>query len=118
MRFVHDNLPQRVCFGSGEAAAHLGAQIGNLKASKVMVIAGQGERDIAETITKELPVEVAGRARHAAASVNAALAAEGIRSLRAGLPKVVADPFDLDGREQALYLSATSFASAGSGLHQ
>jgi alcohol dehydrogenase class IV len=52
--------------------------------------------------------------------INAAFAAEGIRSLAAGLPKVVADPMDLDGREQALYaayLSATAFASAGSGLH-
>jgi maleylacetate reductase len=44
MRFVHDNLPQRVCFGSGEAAAHLRNEIGNLGASKVMVIAGKGER--------------------------------------------------------------------------
>jgi maleylacetate reductase len=52
--------------------------------------------------------------------VNAAFAAEGIRSLAAGLPRVVTDPFDLDGREHALYaayLSATAFASAGSGLH-
>jgi len=52
--------------------------------------------------------------------VNAAFAAEGIRSLAVGLPKVVADPMDLDGREHALYaayLSATAFASAGSGLH-
>ncbi|HEX7161492.1 MAG TPA: maleylacetate reductase [Trebonia sp.] len=52
--------------------------------------------------------------------INAAFAAEGIRSLAAGLPKVVADPLDLDGREHALYaayLSATAFASAGSGLH-
>jgi alcohol dehydrogenase class IV len=52
--------------------------------------------------------------------INAALAAEGIRSLRAGLPKVVADPSGLDGREHALYaadLSAMAFASAGSGLH-
>ncbi len=42
------------------------------------------------------------------------------RSLAEGLPRVVADPFDLDGREHALYaayLSATAFASAGSGLH-
>jgi len=236
MRFVHDNLPQRVCFGSGEAAAHLGAEIENLKAANVMVIAGESERDIAGTITGELPValryddvvmhvpvEVAGRARDAAAAagadalvsvgggsttglakaiamttglpivavpttyagseatavwgltegarkttgtdprvlpkvivydaaltvtlpvpmsvasglnalahcvdamwgpnadpINAALAAEGIRSLEAGLPKVVTDPFDLDGREHALYaayLSATAFASAGSGLH-
>jgi maleylacetate reductase len=52
--------------------------------------------------------------------INAAFGAEGIRALAAGLPKVVADPLDLDGREQALYaayLSATAFASAGSGLH-
>ncbi len=52
--------------------------------------------------------------------INAAFAAEGIRSLAAGLPRVVADPMDLDGREHALYaayLSATAFASAGSGLH-
>jgi maleylacetate reductase len=52
--------------------------------------------------------------------INAAFAAEGIRSLADGLPKVVADPMDLDGREHALYaayLSAVSFASAGSGLH-
>jgi maleylacetate reductase len=52
--------------------------------------------------------------------VNAAFAAEGIRSLTEGLPRVVADPMDLGGREHALYaayLSATAFASAGSGLH-
>jgi maleylacetate reductase len=52
--------------------------------------------------------------------INAAFAAEGIRSLATGLPRVVADPMDLDGREHALYaayLSATAFASAGSGLH-
>jgi maleylacetate reductase len=52
--------------------------------------------------------------------ITAAFAAEGIRSLASGLPKVVADPMDLDGREHALYaayLSATAFASAGSGLH-
>jgi alcohol dehydrogenase class IV len=52
--------------------------------------------------------------------INAAFAAEGIRSLAAGLPRIVADPMDLDGREHTLYaayLSATAFASAGSGLH-
>jgi alcohol dehydrogenase class IV len=52
--------------------------------------------------------------------INAALAAEGIRSLAAGLPRVVTEPMGLDGREQALYaayLSAAAFASAGSGLH-
>lgn len=52
--------------------------------------------------------------------VNAALAAEGIRALAAGLPAVVADPRGIGGREQALYgayLAAVAFASAGSGLH-
>lgn len=52
--------------------------------------------------------------------INAALAAEGIRALRQGLPKIVTDPQGIDGRDQALYgayLSAVSFASAGSGLH-
>lgn len=52
--------------------------------------------------------------------INGALALEGIRALRIGLPAVVADPAGLDGREYALYgayLSAVSFASAGSGLH-
>src|SRR5215475_6903057 len=236
MRFVHDNLPQRICFGSGEAAASLQREVANLKAGRVMVIAAKAEADLAESITTDLPValrhddvmmhvpiEVAERARQAAASndvdvlvsvgggsttglakavamttglpiiavpttyagseatpvwgltegakkttgidqrvlpkvivydaaltmslpvemsvasglnalahcvdsmwapnadpVNAALAAEGIRSLAAGLPKVVADPMDLDGREHALYaayLSAAAFASAGSGLH-
>lgn len=52
--------------------------------------------------------------------INAALAGEGIRALALGLPKIVADPSDIDGRDQALYgayLAAVSFASAGSGLH-
>jgi maleylacetate reductase len=236
MRFVHDTLPQRVAFGSGEAAANLGREIGSLGAARVMLIAARAEMHLADTITKDIPVavrhddvvmhvpvEVAERAREAATSndvdalvsvgggsttglakaiamttglpiiavpttyagseatpvwgltqgarkttgidrnvlpkviiydaaltlslpvamsvasglnalahcvdsmwapnadpVNAALAAEGIRSLAAGLPKVVADPMDLDGREHALYaayLSAAAFASAGSGLH-
>jgi maleylacetate reductase len=236
MRFVHDTLPQRVCFGSGEAAANLSNEIGKLGASRVMLIAATAEVDLADAVVKDVPValrhhdvvmhvpvEVAARAREAAAKhdidalvsvgggsttglakaialttglpivavpttyagseatpvwgltegatkttgtdrrvlpkvivydaaltmslpadmsvasglnalahcvdsmwapnadpVNAAFAAEGIRSLAAGLPKVVADPMDLDGREHALYaayLSATAFASAGSGLH-
>src|SRR5215472_3273729 len=233
MRFVHDNLPQRICFGSGEAAANLQREIANLKVTKLMVIAAKAEADLAESIITDLPValrhddvvmhvpiEVAERAREAAAAngidalvsvgggsttglakaiamttglpiiavpttyagseatpvwgltegakkttgidrrvlprvivydatltmslpvdmsvasglnalahcvdslwgpnadpVNAAFAAEGIRTLSEGLPRVVADPMDLGGREHALYaayLSATAFASAGS----
>jgi maleylacetate reductase len=236
MRFVHDNLPQRVRFGSGEAAAGLEREIGDLGAARVMVIASKAEAELAGRITNgipvavrhddvvmHVPVEVAERARAAAATaradalvsvgggsttglakavaltsglpivavpttyagseatavwgltegarkttgtdpsvlpkvivydatlttslpvemsvasglnalahcvdamwgpnadpINAAFAAEGIRSLRVGLPKVVASPGDIDGREHALYaayLSAAAFASAGSGLH-
>lgn len=52
--------------------------------------------------------------------INQALSAEGIRALASGLQAIKADPSDLAGREQALYgtyLSAVSFASAGSGMH-
>ncbi|MGC4110076.1 MAG: maleylacetate reductase [Nocardioides sp.] len=52
--------------------------------------------------------------------IDQALALEGIRTLREGLPRVVAEPTELAGREQALlgaYLAAVAFASAGSGLH-
>jgi maleylacetate reductase len=52
--------------------------------------------------------------------LNQALALEGIRALAAGLPRVVADPLGTRGRDECLYgayLSATAFASAGSGLH-
>ena len=52
--------------------------------------------------------------------INLAMALEGARALALGLPAVVADPQDLTGREQCLYgayLSAVSFASAGSGMH-
>lgn len=52
--------------------------------------------------------------------VDQALATEGIRALRTGLPVVVADPLDMTGREHVLYaayLAATAFTSAGSGLH-
>jgi alcohol dehydrogenase class IV len=52
--------------------------------------------------------------------IDRALALEGIRAVAAGLPRVVTDPWELEGREQTLYgayLSAVAFASAGSGLH-
>src|SRR3954471_1994351 len=50
--------------------------------------------------------------------INAALALDGVRGLTAGLPDVVRDPRDLDGRARTLYgayLAAVAFASAGSG---
>ncbi|MGB6618399.1 MAG: iron-containing alcohol dehydrogenase, partial [Trebonia sp.] len=83
MRFVHDTLPQRVSFGSGEAAASLEREVAELGASRVMVIASKREMDTAGTLTGNLrvllryndvvmhvPVEVAARAREAAATHN------------------------------------------------
>jgi alcohol dehydrogenase class IV len=52
--------------------------------------------------------------------IDQALAADGITSLAAGLPAIVADPADLAGRERTLYgayLAAVAFTGAGSGLH-
>lgn len=236
MRFVHDTLPQRVCFGSGQASEFLKTEVESLGASRVMVIASQRDTGLVDTLVKDLPValrhdevvmhvpvEVAGRARAAASRaaadavisigggsatglakavamtsglpviavpttyagseatpvwgltsgsskntgtdprvlprvivydatltlslpvslsvasglnalahsvdamwapkadpVSTALAAEGIRALASGLPRVAAGASDLDGREETLYasyLSAVAFASAGSALH-
>jgi maleylacetate reductase len=236
MRFVHDTLPQRVRFATGEAATQLAEEVQALGASRIMVIAAKAEGALAERVAGALPVavwhdevvmhvplDVAERARVVAAAqevdalvpvgggsttglakavalttgrpiiavpttyagseatnvwglteagrkttgtdarvlpraivydasltlglpvelsvasglnavahcvdalwapradpINAALAGEAMRALNAGLPRVVADPAGLAGREQALYgayLAAVAFASAGSGLH-
>ena len=236
MRFEHVSLPQRVRFGTGEAAENLAAEIEALGASRVMVIVSDGERELGHAVAGGLPVarwhhevvmhvplEVAERARQAAAAehvdalvsigggsttglakavalttglpivavpttyagseatdvwgltegarkttgtddrvlpravvydaaltlglpvqlsvasglnalahcvdsmwapradpIDRAIAAEGIRALRVGLPLIVKEPTGTEGREHALYgayLSARAFASAGSGLH-
>jgi maleylacetate reductase len=52
--------------------------------------------------------------------INQALAAEGVRALADGLPRIAGNPEGMEGRETALYgayLAAVAFASAGSGLH-
>jgi maleylacetate reductase len=52
--------------------------------------------------------------------INRSMAAEGIRALAEGLPRLIADSAHPAGREAALYgayLSAVAFASAGSGMH-
>ena len=84
MRFVHDSLPQRACFGSGQAASHLVSEVGNLGASRVMVIASKRDTALVDTLVEGLPValrhdevvmhvpvEVARRARDAAAAARA-----------------------------------------------
>src|ERR1700760_4678839 len=103
MRFVHDTLPQRVCFGSGSAAASLSREIGLLEADRVMLIASPSQLRQAGEITAQLPValtydevvmhvpvEVAERARHAAigARVDAVVSVGG--GSTTGLAKAVA----------------------------
>jgi len=87
--------------------------------------------DAALTVSLPVPMSVASGLNAVAHCVDSmwaprtdpidqAIAAEGIRALRLGLPALVDDPAALPGREQTLYgayLSAVAFASAGSGLH-
>jgi alcohol dehydrogenase class IV len=84
-------------------------------------------------LTLTLPVAVAGPSgmnalAHCAEALYAAganpitslMAEQGINVLSTGLPRVVADPGDLDARGDVLagaYLAAAAFASAGSGIH-
>ena len=56
MRFVHDTLPQRVRFGSGEAAAGLGQEIARLGAGRVMLIASENTMHLADEIATDVPV--------------------------------------------------------------
>jgi maleylacetate reductase len=103
MRFDHDSLPQRVRFASGGAAESLAAEVEELGASRVMVIAGEQETDIARQVAGDLPVavwhhevvmhvpaDVAERARRAAgdAGVDALVSVGG--GSTTGLAKAVA----------------------------
>jgi len=52
--------------------------------------------------------------------ITSLMAEQGIRVLARGLPRVVADPADLDARTEVLagaYLAGAAFAVAGSGIH-
>lgn len=103
MRFVHETLPQRVRLASGEAAAGVAEELAALGAERLMVIASVREAGLAATVTGGLPValrydevvmhvpvEVAERARAAAAAagVDAILTVGG--GSTTGLGKAVA----------------------------
>lgn len=53
---VYESWGQRVVFGSGTARDDVAAAVTGLGASRVLVIAADGERALAEDICKELPV--------------------------------------------------------------
>ncbi|WP_017934442.1 maleylacetate reductase [Nocardioides sp. Iso805N] len=103
MRFTHETLPQRVVFARGDAATALAAEIAALGATRVMLIASAREAALVAPITAALPVvlhhdevvmhvpvEVADRARTAAAAagVDAILTVGG--GSATGLGKAVA----------------------------
>jgi alcohol dehydrogenase class IV len=84
-------------------------------------------------LTLSLPPEVSGPSgmnalahcvealyAEGATPITSLMAEQGIRVLARGLPRVVADPADLDGRTEVLagaYLAGAAFAVAGSGIH-
>lgn len=81
LRFEHESYGQRVRFASGAAAEAAAEEVARLGASKVMVIAGPAEAEVAAHVTDAMPVafvhtevvmhvpvEVAERARMAASA--------------------------------------------------
>jgi maleylacetate reductase len=103
VRFVHDTLPQRVRFHAGGAAEGLSAEAQAAGATRVMVIVGGSSSELARTIAADLPVvtwheevarhvpaDVAGRARRAAADVDADLLVSIGGGSSTGLAKAVA----------------------------
>lgn len=84
MRFTHEALPQRVVFAAGGSPTAVAAEVAQLGGTKVMLIASDREKELADPIAEEIPVvlrheevvmhvpvEVAERARRAAADAGA-----------------------------------------------
>lgn len=84
MKFTHETLPQRVVFAAEQAPSVVAAEIDALGASRVMLIASDREAALADPIARQIPVvlrheevvmhvpvEVAQRAREAAAASQA-----------------------------------------------
>jgi maleylacetate reductase len=78
MRFVHDTLPQRVRFATGEASKQLAEEVEELGCSRLMVIAANLERaQVVDglpvvvwqlEVAMHVPVELATRARESVAA--------------------------------------------------
>jgi maleylacetate reductase len=103
MRFTHETLPQRVVFAAGESPAAVAAEVEALGASKVMLIASDRVRELADPIAMEIPVvlrheevvmhvpvEVAGRALRAATDAGADVLVSVGGGSTTGLAKAVA----------------------------
>ncbi|MEU4612838.1 maleylacetate reductase [Streptomyces umbrinus] len=103
MKFTHQTLPQRVVFAAGDSPAAVAAEVEALGGSKVMLIASEREKDLADPIAKEIPVvlrheevvmhvpvEVAARALRAAADAGANILVSVGGGSTTGLAKAVA----------------------------
>ncbi|MFJ9011397.1 maleylacetate reductase [Streptomyces canus] len=103
MKFTHATLPQRVVFAAGESPAAVAAEVEALGGSKVMLIASDREKELADPIAQEIPVvlrheevvmhvpvEVAERARRAAVDAGADILVSVGGGSTTGLAKAVA----------------------------
>ncbi|WP_328974423.1 maleylacetate reductase [Streptomyces canus] len=103
MKFTHATLPQRVVFAAGESPAAVAAEVEALGGSKVMLIASDREKELADPIAKEIPVvlrheevvmhvpvQVAERARRAAVDAGADILVSVGGGSTTGLAKAVA----------------------------
>ncbi|WP_030421855.1 maleylacetate reductase [Streptomyces sp. NRRL F-5065] len=103
MKFAHETLPQRVVFAPGESAAAVAVEVAALGARKAMLIASGREAARADPIAREIPVaarheevvrhvpvEVAARAREAAAASGADVLVSVGGGSTTGLAKAVA----------------------------
>ena len=103
MMFTHETLPQRVVFAAGESPAAVAAEVEALAGSRVMLIASDREKELADPIAKEIPVvlrheevvmhvpvEVAARALQAAAGAEADVLVSVGGGSTTGLAKAVA----------------------------
>ncbi|MEU0312621.1 maleylacetate reductase [Nocardioides sp. NPDC006273] len=138
MKFTHESLPQRVRFAAGEAPAAVAAEIDELEARRVMVIAGEREAELAARVTADVPValrhdevvmhvpvEVAERARECAAesAVDALVCVGGgsttglakAVALTTGLP-IVAVPTTYAGSEATNVWGLTSGETKTTGI--
>lgn len=107
MRFVHETLPQRVAFAPGEAPAAVAAEMEQLGAATVLLIASEREAALADPIAAGLeaggltvvrhdevvmhvPVEVADRGRDAAKAAGADVLVSVGGGSTTGLAKAIA----------------------------
>ncbi|MGC5583810.1 maleylacetate reductase [Ornithinimicrobium sp. W1665] len=103
LAFTHDSLPQRVILQTGAAPRHLREEISRLGAQRVMLIAGEAERELADRVVGDLdlalrwdevvqhvPVTLAERARSAAESAGVDLVVSIGGGSTTGLAKAVA----------------------------